>query len=67
MGGAHDVRAASRATVTGPHSKAQKIATEGRATITASITVEAAQELGLKVGDEASAIIKASDVIVSKE
>jgi molybdopterin-binding protein len=44
-----------------------KIAIEGGATITASITVEAAQDLGLKVGDEASAIIKASDVIVGKE
>jgi molybdopterin-binding protein len=44
-----------------------KIAIEGGATITASITVEAAQELGLTVGDEASAIIKASDVIVGKE
>ncbi|HXB57544.1 MAG TPA: TOBE domain-containing protein [Vicinamibacteria bacterium] len=44
-----------------------KITIAGGATITASITVEAAQELGLKVGDEASAIIKASDVIVGKE
>jgi molybdopterin-binding protein len=44
-----------------------KITIGGGATITASITVEAAQDLGLKVGDEATAIIKASDVIVGKE
>jgi molybdopterin-binding protein len=44
-----------------------KIALEGGATITSSITVEAVKDLGLKVGDEASAIIKASDVIVGKE
>jgi molybdopterin-binding protein len=33
-------------------------------TITASITNEAAEELGLKVGMAASAVIKASDVMV---
>jgi molybdopterin-binding protein len=33
-------------------------------TITASITNEAAEELGLKVGMTASAVIKASDVMV---
>ena len=35
--------------------------------ITPSITMEAAKELGLKKGDEAYAIIKASEVIVGKE
>ncbi len=38
----------------------------GGAIITASITVEAADELALKPGDSAAAIIKASDVIVGK-
>lgn len=34
-------------------------------TVTSSITNEAVDELGLKVGDEATAIIKASDVMVA--
>ncbi len=34
-------------------------------TITSSITNEAVDELGLKVGDEATAVIKASDVMVA--
>jgi molybdopterin-binding protein len=36
-------------------------------TITSSITMEAAKDLKLKRGDEAYAIIKASEVIVGKE
>ena len=35
--------------------------------ITSSITMEAAKELKLKKGDDAYAIIKASEVIVGKE
>lgn len=35
-------------------------------TITSSITNEAIDELALKVGDEAIAVIKASDVMVAK-
>lgn len=38
----------------------------GGAIITASITMDAADELALKPGDNAAAIIKASDVIVGK-
>jgi len=34
--------------------------------ITSSITNEAVDDLGLKVGDEAVAVIKASDVMVAK-
>jgi molybdopterin-binding protein len=44
-----------------------KISVVGGAVITASITMEAAEELALKVVDDAGAIIKASDVIVAKE
>jgi molybdopterin-binding protein len=33
--------------------------------LVASITVEAADELGLKVGSEVTAVIKASDVILA--
>jgi len=35
--------------------------------VTASITVEAVDELGLREGDAAYAVIKASDVIVGKD
>jgi molybdopterin-binding protein len=38
----------------------------GGVTITASITNEAIDELGLAVGDDAIAVIKASDVMVAK-
>jgi molybdopterin-binding protein len=38
----------------------------GGSMITASITNEAVDDLALKVGDTASAIIKASDVLVGK-
>lgn len=34
--------------------------------ITSSITVEAVDDLGLKVGDNAAAVIKSSEVIVGK-
>ncbi len=34
--------------------------------ITSSITNEAVEELGLQQGDEATAVIKASDVMVAK-
>jgi molybdopterin-binding protein len=35
--------------------------------VTSSITNEAVDDLGLKVGDEALAVIKASDVMVAKQ
>lgn len=38
----------------------------GGAVITASITNEAVEDLDLKTGDEATAVIKASDVLVGK-
>ena len=39
--------------------------TVGGTVITAAITNEAAEELGLKAGMQASAVIKASDVIIA--
>jgi molybdopterin-binding protein len=39
----------------------------GGTIITASITNEAVDDLALKVGDSASAVIKSSDVIIAKD
>lgn len=39
----------------------------GGTVVTASITNEAVDELGLKAGDEAYAVVKASDVMVGKD
>jgi molybdopterin-binding protein len=44
-----------------------KIDVGGGSVVTASITVEAVDELGLREGDSAYAVIKASDVIVAKD
>ena len=44
-----------------------KIDVGGGSVVTASITVEAVDELGLREGDAAYAVIKASDVIVAKD
>ena len=44
-----------------------KIQLAGEATVTASITNEAVDELQLKSGDNAYAVIKASDVMVAKD
>lgn len=44
-----------------------KIEVRNPAVISASITHEAAEELGLKVGKNACAVIKASEVIVGIE
>ena len=38
----------------------------GGVIVTSSITNEAVDDLGLKVGDDAFAVIKASDVMVAK-
>ena len=38
----------------------------GGAMVTASITNEAVDDLGLRVGDDAWAVIKASDVMIGK-
>jgi molybdopterin-binding protein len=43
-----------------------KIRVSGDNRITSSITNEAAEDLALKVGDDVTAIIKSSDVIVGK-
>ena len=39
----------------------------GGTVVTAAITNQSVEELGLKVGDEAYAVIKASDVMVGKD
>ena len=44
-----------------------KIDVGGGSVVTASITVEAVDELGLREGDSTYAVIKASDVIVAKD
>jgi molybdopterin-binding protein len=44
-----------------------KVDIGGGNTITSTITVEAVKELGLKVGDEVCALIKASSVMLGKE
>ena len=44
-----------------------KIRTLPPSTITSIISNEAVQELGLKVGDEVEAVVKATDVIVAKK
>ena len=43
-----------------------RIEIAGGAIVTASITNEAVDDLGLRVGDDAFAVIKASDVMVGK-
>lgn len=43
-----------------------RIALDGGAVVTSSITNEAVEELGLKKDDEVVAIIKASDVMIGK-
>jgi molybdopterin-binding protein len=43
-----------------------KIDIGGGKTVTASITVEAVDDLALKVGDKVTAVIKASDIVVGK-
>ncbi len=43
-----------------------QIETAGKLRIMASITNEAVEDLGLKIGDDAIAVIKASDVMVAK-
>jgi molybdopterin-binding protein len=64
---ARNVLSGTVSTVTKGQTTARvKITLPGGSVITASITNEAVDALDLKVGDEASAIVKASDVIVGK-
>jgi molybdopterin-binding protein len=44
-----------------------KVDIGGGNTITSTITVEAVNELGIKVGDAVSVLIKASSVMIGKE
>jgi molybdopterin-binding protein len=44
-----------------------KVDIGGGNTITSTITVEAVKDLGIKVGDEVSVLIKASSVMLGKE
>jgi molybdopterin-binding protein len=44
-----------------------KIDVGGGSIVTASVTIEAVDELALREGDAAYAVIKASDVIVAKD
>lgn len=44
-----------------------KVDIGGGNAITSTITVEAVKELGIKVGDEVSVLIKASSVMLAKE
>ena len=50
----------------GPATAKVKIDIGNGVVITSSITTEAADDLGLAVGDAVSAIVKASDVIIGK-
>ncbi|MGH8717531.1 MAG: TOBE domain-containing protein [Burkholderiales bacterium] len=50
----------------GPTTARVKIQLDGGATVTSSITTEAAEDLKLAAGDKVSAIIKASDVMIGK-
>lgn len=43
-----------------------KVDIGGGITVTSSITMEATDDLGLKVGDRVSVVIKSSDIIIGK-
>ncbi len=50
----------------GPATTKVKVEIGGGNILTSSITTEAAEDLALAIGDEISAIIKSSDVIIGK-
>lgn len=50
----------------GPTSSKVKIDLGHGLHVTSSITTEAADDLGLAIGDDVTAVIKASDVIIGK-